>query len=358
MFKQEYQEVFSQVTASGTTYRRIMTMKEKEQKRSALGIGTKVLIAAIMISLLAITASAAGVGSWFTRFFETVSGEPLSQEQSSWIDAQEQHIGQSQTQDGWSMELRSTITDGVSGYILLGITAPEEEDLSEFLEHTTYYGPGNDYLPKSDNKVLSCSEDFFVGRSGSRFQDDGDGKNNTVNYIIDFVPMTADGDGSEKLLREDVTWHIHIENLVKGDPIQEVLAEGSWDFDFHFPSAEQPVELVTGQVQMQARVGIPHGEDQIAPVQLHSVQLRPLGLSVTYEVSREIVPDDMQMVYFVSDPEEQSWMLVMKDGKTIDLEWYDTNPMTRQAVFSVSEPILMENVDHLLLGDGTCLPMP
>lgn len=359
MFKQEYQNVFSQVTASGETYRRVMTMERKEHKHSALGIGTKLLLAAVMISLLAVTASAAGVKGWFSGLFEDLGGKPLSQEQRSWIDEKEYYIGQSQTQDGWSIELHSAITDGVYGYILLGITAPEERDLSEFLNSSTYYGTGNDYLPKSDNKVLSCSEGFFVGRIGSRFQDDGDGKNNTIHYVIDFVPTTMDGEGGEggeALLQETVTWHIHIEDLVKGFPTQEVLAEGTWDFDFHFPPAEQAVEL--GTAQMQARVGIPQGEDQIAAVTLHSVQLRPLGLTVTYEVSREIVADDMQMVYFDTVPGEQGWTLVMKDGQEIALEWYDTNPLIRQTVFAVTEPILMENADHLVLGDGTCLPVP
>lgn len=352
MFKQEYKQVFSQVTASGDVYRRVLNMKQQENKKYGMKTTTKVLLAAVMICLLAVTASAAGLGNWFVGYFERIGKKDLSQEQQLWVTEQEKFIGQTQTRDGWTVELCSAITDGRAGYILLGVTAPEGQDLTQMLEGGGYYGPGNDYLFKSDNKVLSCSEGFFAGRVGGSWQEDGDGKNNTLHYVIDLVPELLSGEEASALLEETVTWHIHMENLVKGDPAEEVMAEGTWDFDFRFPAAAEPVELLAEDVQMEAPVALPDSGEERHAVMLHSLQLRALGVTVSYEVSRDIVAEDMQMVYF---GKEGPWTLVMKDGREIALTWYDTNPVQRTATFFAKEPILTENVESIRLGDGTVI---
>lgn len=354
MFKQEYQKVFSQVTASGDVYRRVLNMKQQENKKYGMKATTKVLLAAVMVCLLAVTASAAGLGKWFVSYFEQANKKELSQEQQQWVTEQEKFIGQAQTRNGWTMELRSAITDGRSGYILLGVTAPEGQDLTQMLGGSGYYGPGNDFLFKSENKVLSCSEGFFAGRVGGSWQEDGDGKNNTLHYVIDFTPELLSEEEASDLLKADVTWHIHIEDLVKGDPAEEVLAEGTWDFDFCFPAAAEPVELLAEDIQMEAPVALPGSGEERHTVTLHSVQLRALGVTASYEVSRDIIAEDMQMVYFGKDA---PWTLVMKDGEEIVLTWYDTNPVQRTATFSVSAPVLTENVESLRLGDGTVIPV-
>lgn len=352
MFKQEYQKTFSQVTASRDVYRRVLNMKQRENRKYGMKPTTKVLLAAVMICLLAVTASAAGLGKWFVSYFEHSGKQELSQEQQQWVTEQEKFIGQAQTRNGWTVELRSAITDGRLGYILLGVTAPEGQDLTQMLEGGGYYGPGNDFLFKSENKVLSCSKGFFAGRVGGNWQEDGDGKNNTLHYVIDFAPELLSEEEASDLLKADVTWHIHIENLVKGDPVERVLAEGTWDFDFCFPTAAEPMELLAGDMEMEAPVALPGSGEERHKVTLHSIGLRALGVTVSYEVSREIVAEDMQMVYFGKD---DPWMLVMEDGEEITLTWCDTNPVQRTATFSVSAPIVTEYVKSLRLGDGTVI---
>ena len=67
--KKDYQDTFSQVTASEETYRRVMRMSNRKSKKGGRTLSRIVLIAAI-VALLAVTASAAGyVRSWFTTYF-------------------------------------------------------------------------------------------------------------------------------------------------------------------------------------------------------------------------------------------------------------------------------------------------
>ena len=76
MFKDDYKAAFSKVTASGETYRRVMQMTQRNNKkhRSVSGTVSKLLVAAVVVSLLAVTAAAAAE-NWFVPYF---SGESES----------------------------------------------------------------------------------------------------------------------------------------------------------------------------------------------------------------------------------------------------------------------------------------
>lgn len=90
MFKDQYWEVFSQVTASDETKRRILNMTKKRKPRPHFTIG-KILVAAALVCMLAITASAAeDVLHWFTKFFG--GPETLSQEQIQYLQENIQEI--------------------------------------------------------------------------------------------------------------------------------------------------------------------------------------------------------------------------------------------------------------------------
>ena len=56
MFKDDYKAAFSKVTASEETHRRILNMtKEHKKRRSVGGLMSKLLIAAVLVSLLTLT---------------------------------------------------------------------------------------------------------------------------------------------------------------------------------------------------------------------------------------------------------------------------------------------------------------
>ncbi len=88
MFQDEYKSAFSKVTASQQTHERIMNMAKKKKRNPSKLLG-KVLIAAALISIFAVTASASEI-SWFTRFFG--GAEELNQEQVQFLEEKTQKI--------------------------------------------------------------------------------------------------------------------------------------------------------------------------------------------------------------------------------------------------------------------------
>lgn len=359
MFKDDYKAAFSKVTASGETYRRVMQMTQRnnQKHRSVGGTVSKLLVPAVIVSLLALTAAAAAQ-NWFVPYFSGESESGLSQEQVDFIERNEQHIDQSQTQNGWTMELRSAISDGTKGYIMLGVTAPEDVDLeAEILEKQGYCGPRNDYLPKSPDAVLTCSAGLVGNIGGDNWQQDGDGRKNTLTYVI---PVTPDPTFStEDPFGKDVTWHIHFVDIVQGFPEQETLAEGTWDFDFTFEIDKTEIELLTEPMKTQAFATLPDGTEEKAEVTVKSIMLRPFGATVSYGDDSDNVDYTRTSVNFTDSMFESTpWIVVMKDGSEMKLRYYLNNPVERIFILDAELPIVLKDVDYILLADGTRLPMP
>ena len=86
MFKEDYKAAFSKVTASGETHRRILNMtKEDKKRRSFGGWAGKLLTAAVLVSLLTVTASAAAQ-NWFLTYFSEESEKALYQGQVEFVE--------------------------------------------------------------------------------------------------------------------------------------------------------------------------------------------------------------------------------------------------------------------------------
>ena len=360
MFKEEYQAAFSKVTASAETYRRIMNMTSKK-KRSVTGVLSKVLIAAVLMSLLVMTVAAAAE-SWFVSFFAKESDQPLSQEQVAFIEENEMMYDMAETQKGWSIKLHSAITDGMKGYIMLCITAPEDIDLSDLpLEaKSNYYGPGNDFLPKSSNTALSCTAypDIYgvLGNIGTTWQEDGDGRNNTLNYVIDVAPDIewAETDPFGK----DVKWNVHFENLVSGFPTQTVLAEGIWDFEFSFEHHIEEIELLTVPLKTEAWAYPADGSAVQAEVTLTSLVIRPFGIAVYYGDESDGLDYSRTSIRFTSNETGKTpWFVVMKDGSKVELRYGNSNPIERYVYLETALPLTFDHIDCILLADGTLIPM-
>lgn len=364
MFENEYKNVFSKVTASGDTYRRVMNMTRETKKHGSGAMVTKILIAAVMVSLLVVTASASEtVRNWLSNYFFSETGEPLSQEQVLFLEENEKRLDESLVRNDWTIELRSAITDGMKGYILLGITAPEGTSLEDIpgKSQSTYYGPGNDFLLKSENAVLHCSAypDFggVLGSIRDRWIEDGDGRSNTVNYIIDVAPDLewAEGDPFDTAAK----WSIHIENLVYGFPEQTILAEGIWDFEFAFEYDKAEINMLKEPVKTLAWAYPGDGTEIETEVTVTSMVLRPFGITLWYGDDSDGLDYSRTSVSFTdSDSARHPWFAVMQDGSRIELYYSNGNPVERYVSLEASVPIVLDDVAYLLLSDGTELAVP
>ena len=107
------------------------------------------LIAAVIaLTLLLVGCAVAYANGWFQQIFSARSETPLSSEQIQYIQKNEQIVGQTQTINDWTIDLKSTICDGRTGYLVFQITAPDDMDLEQYLNP-----------PTVDDKRLSMGND-------------------------------------------------------------------------------------------------------------------------------------------------------------------------------------------------------
>lgn len=361
-FQKEYQDMFSKVTASQETHRRIENMatgKYQARRRKSGFIG-KALIAAVIVSLLAVTASAATNG-WFTKYFSGRGETPLSEGQVKYIQENQQAIGETKAAGGWTVALDSAISDSMKGYVTLRFTAPPDVDLEGITEGSDYVGPRNDFLPKSEDAALSSDAypdlPGVIANIGSKWLADGDGLKNTATWVLDISPDVEWA--AKEPLAADTQWHIHLVDLVKGFPEQETLAEGTWDFDFTFDKDDSEVSLLSAPRKTQALGLRSTGEDVLTDVTMVSATLRPFGLTIYYGDESDELDYTRDNVAFAEGEEGRCpWYAVMKDGQNIPLINQGGNPVERYAYLEAEVPLVLSEVDHILLTDGTELPMP
>lgn len=367
----------------------IMEAKEPPARRRSPRRLITVLVAVMIVMSLAVSAAASELGGgWFRQFFEDKADLTLTDSQIFYLNenaktfAQQptqdspkqptrnssqpaQNSPQRQTQNGYTMELKSALTDGQMAYITIGITAPEDVVLNA----TTIEGynpakpslrPGNSSEPNflTDENGLP-----LYGYSSWESREDYDGLANTQDLVIAAEPDFKSGQDS---FSANMVWNIHFEDLIatyfniayqeelpdnyisfdaeeaaKLYP-QVTLAKGTWDFTVDFSSSDtREIELIRSPIRVSTSVS-GNGENGDADMEVTSFVLRSL--------SATICSDGPGFSLFLDI------YAVMKDGSQIKL--MGKSGSTTEESFWASSPIPLDEVDHILLPDGTKLPMP
>lgn len=362
------------------------------------------LIAALItLALLLVGCTVAYVNGWFTDFFEARSEEPLSNSQIDFIESNTQVVEQAVSSQGWQVELQSTLSDGDTGYVLFHITAPVDVDLEGINANGDLWNrivPGNDAATHPQRRTLvvpSCgnvdAEKNFIWQNRGHWEADNDGKTNTLNYLVTL--RCERQDPSKEMLLEDplgpeMTFNIRFldfiyeyedpevrkaidekyagmtdymvadEDLV-GLHKYEVLVEGTWEFNVSLSAESESLELITGEPVMTWAIVSWKLDDEplfyetasgIAPVKITSFLLNPFGATVTYEFEEPaygaFIAYEKRFGYT-----DRFVYAVMKDGSQIALRTDSTGDKLK-----ADTPIVLSEVDHILLGSGEKLPMP
>lgn len=340
-----------------------------------------VLIAAVVAMMaIGLTAFAAEeISGWFARYFANNAEMPLSTEQLDFIEENEQNLSQSQSYNGFTVELKSAISDGKIAYITLGLTAPEDV----YLNKTVIEGYSEDkpvirfrnYDGEDKGEFLyPASGQLVWGSRGSYTVEDNDGLDNTQDLLITLEPSYNEEDGNP--LAPGTVWNIHIDEIVAGYvneayrkvldekyagtntliPGEEaaklypevVLAEGDWNFEITFADSKLDcIELVSEPVTTLACVGMKaDGTNVYEDVQITSCKLRSLSVSLNYDrdYGVEFTNNWDRLVY-----------VVMKDGSRIRLN--ESGYFGDGLSLIAETPIILDEVSHILLADGTEIPM-
>ena len=135
---------------------------------------------------------------------------------------------------------------------------------------------------------------------------------------------------------------------------EEILAEGTWDFTVNFGESGEGVELLNQPITTMASIFRKTGpeiwdyEHVVDEVTVTSFVLRPLSATINYECDGGAN---------FTDHKEMRMYVVMNDGSKIELEDFGSGGVGF-AVFTAKAPIVLENVDYILLADGMRIDMP
>lgn len=302
-----------------------------------------VRIAAIVAALILLTECAA-----FPRRSDQ-GQEPLSGQQT-------EDIGQNGEQNGFSLELKSVVSESCTAYATFGLTAPEDIDFSDVLD-----GHSDVSLGFSD-----CQTDIPANVS-YEVLDDGDGKNNTLKIVVSIQPIISQGAPSAfgpgktcEIVFRDIVYHQENEKTL--------LASGQWKFVIELAEADSgELELLDSPVSTKvwvSRTGASESEgmDAIEEVTLTSIRVAPLHVEVSFEKPE---PADFFVGVFIDaatfapppgtdGADYENIAIVMKDGTEISL--FQSMGAKDVAILTADSPIVLEEVDCLRMSDGTRIP--
>lgn len=345
-FQKEYQAVFSKVTASQETRRQILNLAKAPRKRHIGRVITKVFLAAVLISLLTVTASAASSeGGWLRRFFSSGRETPLTQNQMAYIEEnlQENTAAAEEPSGRFQVRVKSALTDGKTAYVTVGITAPkEEEDQPLQFRFTEML-----LLPDvQEGLVIAPDGSSPDALQNYQIVEDGDGRQNTYNVVFKINPPLEDPEVNP--FDGQIQWVMRLTGVTEnwysdtGDPI--LLSENTWELPLNLRSVEvRETELLPSPKTMMASLLLQ--DDYHIKVSVTSFRMSSLTFTLDF------TPTDCQPgPYEVLDIGDIA--IVMKDGSSKTL----LRVTAHQGSFDV--PIVPEDVDYVLLSDGTKLSMP
>ena len=356
------------------------------------------IAATIALTLLLVGCAVAYANGWFQQIFSARSETPLSSEQVQYIQNNEQIVGQSQTKNDWTIDLKSTICDGSTGYLVFQITAPDDMDLEQYLNP-----------PTLDDKRLSMGNYSANGKAGYSYAiasigtvdternywyldggswiSDQDGQPNTVLFCMSIRCEKMDPNKPmllEDPFGKDVSFRIRLlgitlehtnlelqkeieekyagqDYLVDGEEAaglfcSDILTDEEWYFDVTFDPDNQFIELINQPVSAQAKVWRYADEkqwetkDSLEEVQISSFRVTPFGASISYVPKADAIGISLKLWQNLDD----EIYAVMRDGSRIKLDLVGTD----NAVLQAETPIVLSQLDYILLEDGTKLCAP
>ena len=239
------------------------------------------------------------------------------------------------TQNGYTLAVKSVETDGYVARILLRLTAPEDVDLEGLA------------LSFDRNSFTAQNRQFQSGGSSSGVVPDGDGLANTVDWLGEYFVTFREGQRPYEL---GSTWELNVTDLYvdRRTESARILTEGDWHFSITFDETNtdyRELELLSAPTTLKASTGwLADGTDVIEEFPVSSFRLRKFSSHVTWDSSSQTAAGDRLPYADFYMWKGHFAYTVLKDGTQIELLG------ERNA-----EPIDLEQVDYVLLPDGTKL---
>ena len=302
-----------------------------ESKKSGKVITRIILLAALIATLTLSAFAAEEISNWFMEYFSRYT--ELTDNQISFIEDNTTDISQSQTCNGYTVEVDSAFSDGSYSIIKLKLIAPKGVSLDAV-----------NYFPGNDSPLVPTGEEHLTGWNGG-----------WGCYVDDAAPNMAEitctiregiDNRTNWILRIEDLYGTYEENIGTENYRQwtELVAEGVWEFTIVFSDdGYQEIELIKEPIPGQVNIGL--NKDSYHDVMITSFKLRAMSAEISYEY---VVPihgaGDFDPIF-----------VVMKNGDEIMLLPKSGSPVNYTYHFAA--PIILSDADYVRMPDGTKLPI-
>lgn len=207
------------------------------------------------------------IQSWFGHYFELVTGQEMSEEQTALIDHLSQDISQSQTVGEATVTVDSVTVGDDSFYLLLRV---EGVELSK-RHHYSFAGVTLEVSPDPMEGVGG------IGSHGIQYQGmDGDG---SALLLMDYSYATQE---DFELDTTPLEVHLILEDFMRSPQSdnRKMVTEGIWEFNFTIDRSQPPATISLPDTEVVA-MNLELREE--APVVLKNIELTNTGIRFLYD---------------------------------------------------------------------------
>ena len=249
--------------------------------------------------------------------------------------------------DGYSIELKDVYSDGNNTRITLAVTAPDGVNLQAYDGYPISLQPSNRW-----GFFEQVTEDSSNVSGGYGSEDDGDGKTNTQNVVLNYSAGTDQMRGGEVPFAEGKVWSIYWQDIYgtywneETDEEEKVLlAEGTWSIEVVFENVvTEQLELITEPLASRVAYGWDlQGNDVYQETKITSFVLRPMSASIICDLEK-IAPDFLTVG-------DRCVYVVMKDGSQV--AFYGDSAGSGIQNLQTETAIDLSQVVSVLMPDGT-----
>ena len=325
---------------------------KRPYSRKSIRSSATVVFAAILALSMAVVAVAVVTSDWLPIFFASRSGNTLTPKQYEFLEEKSVNIGQSVTEDGYTVTVDSAICDAQNLFLIIRVKGPEGVKLAPAPDDGSCFF---DYA-KCESTGTYPKTGYLIGSSASwRRLDDGDGKENTVTFIHQKQRVMSSG--SNQVYTDGEIWRLHLADLTvrAGAPTYEktILAEGGWSFAFPLTEVNGEMELISSPVVCVAQAGGEASSKESIEMMVTSFVLRPFGATCSYSFIPGVRPESVDIL---------DVHLVMKDGSTVIAKPRSgggaggVGSTGGTMTYTFDAPIMLDEVDYLVLPENVQVP--
>ncbi len=291
------------------------------------------------IGLVSVLAATVDIGELFRSIFSYRQNGSLSDNQAAYIEEHAAAIGESVSNDGFTITIKGALTDGTTAHILVDVVAPPDVDIES--EGLGFY---------MDFERLRFPDQGHLSSVGSTYfqLEDNDGKSNTASILIQYNVYTfrdSDftlADGRMRRLKLSKPWYVE-----DTYPYTFVtLAEGPWEFEFVFGVvSDKEVELLDAPIAgSYTQIS---GKEVYATI--NSLQVKGLSATLYYSIAPDVAQEggDFGCLKFV-----------MKDGSTINAypkkagkDAVNGNFSGYYCTYIYEAPVTYDDIETVYIGD-------